>query len=159
MNKSAILFVNFWWSQLTSTSYSCELFVNMKNLNQEIVDFWSQTFDRDHFLTLNTASGHLLVSGHWPDPLRNPFFGHHSMKTTGRFSYKEYFHILYVKHTKGRVKPVDGIVPGLVGRVGPAWDVRLLPSSSVGPAAGNTYSVFLFLKGQSHETNPTKLWV
>jgi hypothetical protein len=68
------------------------------------------------------------------------------MKATGRFSYKEYFHILHVKHTKGRVKPVDGIVPGLVGRVGPARDVRLLPFSSVvGPAAGNADSVFLFL--------------
>ncbi len=39
MNKSAILLVNDWWSQLTSTSYSLELFVNMENLHQEILDY------------------------------------------------------------------------------------------------------------------------
>jgi hypothetical protein len=54
MNKSAVLFVNFWWSQLTSTSYSCELFVNMKNLNQEIVDYlvaniWSRSIPHSEY--------------------------------------------------------------------------------------------------------------
>ncbi len=39
MNKSVILLVNDWWSQLTSTSYSCELFVNTENLHQEILDY------------------------------------------------------------------------------------------------------------------------
>ncbi len=39
MNKSAILFVNGGWSQLTSTSYCCELFVNTGNLHQEILDY------------------------------------------------------------------------------------------------------------------------
>jgi hypothetical protein len=39
MNKSSILLVNDWWSQLTSTSYCCELFMKTENLHQEILDY------------------------------------------------------------------------------------------------------------------------
>jgi hypothetical protein len=54
MNKSTILLVNDWWSQLTSTSYSCELFLNKKNLHQEILDYlvaniWSRSIPHSEY--------------------------------------------------------------------------------------------------------------
>jgi hypothetical protein len=66
MNKSAILLVNDWWSQLTSTPYSCELFLNKKISTKKSWIIWSRTFDLYQFLTLNTASEDEMMTGTIP---------------------------------------------------------------------------------------------